>query len=457
VVISTLLIIFPLAYIASFLYAAKGILQGKPESVWVFIVVGLPIYTTSLSISYIQGYEILIPFLQSFKEINILLALGTLIFQLKSPPRLQKIDTLVLAFLLLSIIYAIVPIGEYSITQRLIALKSIAFFPLIYFTGRFLPLESLQVNKILSLICLLTLASAGIYMAENITNMHFQSITGYADFNEAWFNQEESGNYGLSWTFEIENGKKRFASLFSNPLEHAAATILALSVIAALFTADNNKIQFRKLGWWALFASLACIFLSLSRAAFLSYFGVIFLYSLITKRKEVLALFYTAIGVIFIYLLFFVEKDIQEFVMNTIQFTNESSIGHLVEWLEGLEAMVSNPFGLGLGSSGRISALEGTNVGGENQFIIIGVQTGFIGMFLYLAIYISTVVQAIQWFPKLKGKEQKIALVVILAKLGLFIPLFTTNLEAYIYVSYLLWIFNGLFVQVLEKHTNLAA
>jgi O-antigen ligase len=161
--------------------------------------------------------------------------------------------------------------------------------------------------------------------------------------------------------------------------------------------------------------------------------------------------------VIIIYILFFVEKDIQEFVINTLQFTNESSIGHLVEWLAGLEAMVNNPLGLGLGSSGRISALQGTNVGGENQFIIIGVQTGFIGMLIYLAIYISTVVQSIQWYPKLRGKEQKIALVVILAKLGLFIPLFTTNLEAYIYVSYLLWIFNGLFVQVMEKQTNLAA
>ncbi len=113
--------------------------------------------------------------------------------------------------------------------------------------------------------------------------------------------------------------------------------------------------------------------------------------------------------------------------------------------------MAREPLGLGLGTSGRISALAGDNVGGENQFIITGVQTGVLGLLLYLAIHVVSFVQALRWYPRLEGKEQQICLTLILAKAGLFIPMFTANLESYLYVAYLLWIVNGWVVQMIGK------
>ncbi|MCX6203776.1 MAG: hypothetical protein NTY43_05710 [Bacteroidetes bacterium] len=84
----------------------------------------------------------------------------------------------------------------------------------------------------------------------------------------------------------------------------------------------------------------------------------------------------------------------QDFVANSIQFSNNSSLGHVLEWVAGVEAMITAPLGMGLGASGRVTALEGDAVGGENQFIIVGVQIGIAGLLLYLTIYFYSMVQA---------------------------------------------------------------
>ena len=447
----TFLLIFPLIYLLAFGVSMRGLLQGRSRDMLVFIIMGLPIYTTSLSVAFYFGGKPVVSVMQLCKELVVLTATVVVLLSIREKPKLMLVDKLVGAFLLLTITYAVIPLGGYSFLERLVALKALSFFPFLYICGRFMPLETVYIKKVFTWIAALSLAAGGVVVLEWIFNIHFQNFSGYNAFNNAIYQVEESGNYGLTWTFEIENGTKRFASFFSNPLDHAAATIFALAVLAGLYTDEGHRLHFSTFGWMALLATLASILFALSRAAFISYFIVVFLYSLITKRKEILALFYTGAGLIVIYVLFFVEKDFQEFIINTVQFTNASSVGHLLEWIAGLEAMAREPLGLGLGTSGRISALAGDNVGGENQFIITGVQTGVLGLLLYLAIHVVSFVQALRWYPRLEGKEQQICLTLILAKAGLFIPMFTANLESYLYVAYMLWIVNGWVVQIIGK------
>jgi len=102
--------------------------------------------------------------------------------------------------------------------------------------------------------------------------------------------------------------------------------------------------------------------------------------------------------------------------------------------------------GLGLGESGRVANASGDNIGGENQLIIIGVQAGVIAMFTYLTIYISLMVIAIKNLKKEKGPFYTLALIVLLIKVGLLIPMFTANIDSYIYVSYLSWFLAGLLI-----------
>jgi len=358
---------------------------------------------------------------------------------------------MILVFFVFSSIYIFIPLGPNGFLQRVLAFKGLSFFPLVYFCGRLFPLRKTHLEKYFSFILVLTITAAALSFGEYLIQTHLQAYTGYSDLNYYVYKQDPSGNYGLSWTFEIENGAKRFASFFSTPLEHAAATIVALAIIAGLYTEKSNQLFLSKFGWIALFATVASILLSLSRAAILSYFAVILIYSFITKRREILSIFYLTIVLFVVYLFSFSSKEIQDFVMDTITFSNQSSVGHLVEWLTGVESMIAKPLGLGLGASGGITANEGDAVGGENQFIIVGVQIGIAGLLLYAWIHFYTIYLAYKNYKVLKGKEQKIAMTVLLIRVGMFLPMFTSNLDTYIYISYIMWFMTGLLSNILSK------
>lgn len=445
-----LLYLFPLLFLGSFALSLLRIGKGDVNGIFIFLIGGLPFYAISLSLLFMVVGKTWIPFIQFTKEIVIITALITLWLQ-KERFRFSLLDKLILAFFIFSLIFVPIPLGDLSLFEKLLAFKSLSFFALVYFCGRLFPLQKTHLQKYFSFVLVLTILAAALGLAEYFLQTHLQTYTGYAEFNYQIYKQEISGSYGLSWTFEIENRIKRFASFFSTPLEHASATILAFAIIIGMYTEKNNKIYLQKLGWVALIATIISITVSLSRAALLSYFLMILMYSFLTKRKEIVSIFYLTLISTVIYLFTFSTKEIQDFILNSIQFSNNSSLGHVIEWINGLDAMIEKPLGMGLGTSGRVTANVGAAIGGENQFIIVGVQIGVAGLLLYITIYFYSMVQAYKAYYILQGKEQKIAVIVLLLRVGLFLPMFTSNLDSYIYVSYMLWFLNGLLGTVLEK------
>lgn len=447
-----MLILFPLIYVLSFFaFLFQWKKTNNASHLLIFIVFGLSIYMTSLSITYLYTGKTFITLLQSLKEIAIIVVL---FFQLKAinkKPYLTLVDQLMLAFLAYSAIYILLPLGNFSLVEKLLAYKSLSFFPFIYFTGRLLPIEEFYLNKYFKYIGVLSISASIVLVGELITYTHFQTITGFALFNKDYFDVEPSGNYGLTWTFEIENGTKRFASFFSNPLEQAAATLVTLAVFAGLYTRERQQLKLNSFASIVMLSTLLSIIFSLSRASFVSYFMMIYVYALITNKKFILQLIHFSVVCATVYIIYQINTDIAAFIINTLNFSNASSYGHVIEWIAGLEAMASNPLGLGLGTSGRIAGVSGDNIGGENQFIIIGVQIGIIGMLLYAIIYFKILQQAWIWRKWLTGKEQQLALAVILMKIGFIIPLLTANFESYIYVSYISWFFSGLMMQVVAN------
>jgi O-antigen ligase len=159
-----------------------------------------------------------------------------------------------------------------------------------------------------------------------------------------------------------------------------------------------------------------------------------------------------------IIILFFLTRndDIQRFIINTLNFTDSSSVGHVLDWLEGIAALREQPLGLGLGESGRVAVSLGTNTGGHNQFLIIGVQTGIIAMFIYLGIYIGLIKIAWHWLYRLKGKAKEVCMTILLIKIGLFIPLFTSEIEASPYISYMTWFFSGFLISIITHQKKIS-
>ena len=148
---------------------------------------------------------------------------------------------------------------------------------------------------------------------------------------------------------------------------------------------------------------------------------------------------------IFIYLYFFSEEETRYLIEDTLSFQNTSSLGHLVEWIEGLLSIYENPFGIGLAMSGNASGVDQSiKIGGENQFLIYGVQMGVISVLLYIIILFKSIWNSIRVYIKSSSLSKKsIGFITGLTKLGLLIPLFTANAELYLFVALFSWYLVG--------------
>ena len=101
--------------------------------------------------------------------------------------------------------------------------------------------------------------------------------------------------------------------------------------------------------------------------------------------------------------------------------------------------------GIGLAMSGNANGVDQTlKIGGENQFLIYGVQMGFLVLLIYVSILIKGIRDSLKVF-KLSSKQhvKSISYVAAATKIGLLIPLFTANAELYLFVSFLSWFLIG--------------
>jgi len=94
-----MLFIFPLIYITSFILALREVWKGNNSGVLIFMIFGLSMYVTAMSVAFTLGLKSIIPLLQSFKEGFILLVFVLNIVSLKNRPKFHLIDYVVFAFL----------------------------------------------------------------------------------------------------------------------------------------------------------------------------------------------------------------------------------------------------------------------------------------------------------------------------------------------------------------------
>ena len=443
--------LFPVAYIFSFLYAIHLLLKKEIKGVIIFIIVGLPVYINALTVSYMYGLGKALPYLQALKEICVFAGFIMVLLDLKKKITLHLVDKLTLTFFLCTLIYLILPIGSYDFTSRLIAFKALSMFPVVYFTGRFCKASSINIKHIFSFVCVVSIVAGIVVLIEAITYQHIHTRTGYTDYMINVIHGEASGHYGLIWTFETETGMKRFGSIFSSPLELAAASILALAVVLAIATKDKYKIDFSNFYVFSFLATFLMVVFALSRASFANYFIVIYFFGVITRNKKLVWYFQFFFTLAVIYIAFFLQGDILEFIINTITFENASSMGHVVESLNGITAMAAHPLGLGLGSSGRISMETNDHIGGENQLVIIGVQVGVLMLAVYIWTYVLMIRTGLKELKTATGKKRKLILCVVLIKIGLIIPVITSYIDTFIYITYTTYFLSGLMINMIME------
>ncbi|MDA0758349.1 MAG: O-antigen ligase family protein [Bacteroidetes bacterium] len=415
-----------------------------------YIACFLPFYTTFQIIVFNAFDNVLLVNLIKYSKdfvfftSFVLFILGTRKSLLDTEIKLSFLDKLIACFLLLTFIYLIIPLGEAAFLSKIIYSKNIFLIGIVYFFGRKTRFHSKNWNSILKIIIGLTALSFIVAFIENIMGIHLHSLIGYADYNMRINDIDPQGNFGLNWSFERQGANPRFASFFADPLEFSASLLLFFS--ASLWYYLHSKLRNNKIIYLGLMFVVSCSFLlAFSRGAMLSAVLVLCFGLFISKNYKILFTGLSIVLIAFLYNLFFASEDTRYLIEDTLTFQNSSSLGHLLEWIQGLLSIYENPFGVGLAMSGNASGVDQSiKIGGENQFLIYGVQMGVIAVLLYLLIIVKSIVNSVITYKRnISDSHSSISFITACIKLGLIIPLFTANAELYLFVALFSWYLVG--------------
>ncbi|KXY37744.1 hypothetical protein AT269_06005 [Bacillus cereus] len=167
---------------------------------------------------------------------------------------------------------------------------------------------------------------------------------------------------------------------------------VGISIIVAVYFRSFFKKK------WLYYIFLTIQFISLietfSRSAWLGLIMCIVVYMLLEKKKNIFMIIVSiaTIGCLLFFIILIKNPDntIVNYLIKTITLQDSSSLGHWNSWIEGINFIANNPFGIGLGIAGpKASALTGEFLNVESSYFLIAYELGIVGLFLFLMFSLS--------------------------------------------------------------------
>jgi len=438
-------LLFIIFYFIIFIYIIDKISRGNIEYIIIYICTCLPIYTTLQAQAFkIFDSEIIVTIIKFSKDLIFIYAFMVFLFGknihlFKRSFKFSLVDKLILFFTFLVTIYALIPLGEADIFSKLIYAKNLYIISITYLIGRNIKIDKAFFICIKKILKYLILSLTLFLCFEFILSTHFHTIIDFSNYNAIVNEIDPQGNFGLSWSFESQGSSPRYAAFFADPLELSASLLLFTSFL--IFNFWNNK---RNINYFLLFMVAAAFLFSFSRGAIIACAGIILFALLINKKYKTLLFILGSLIFSTLSLVYFGSEEIRYLIIDTLTFENTSSLGHLVEWIEGALSILENPLGIGLAMSGNASGVDqAIKVGGENQFLIFGVQMGVLSVILYILILFFLIKRSSHVYLKTLNLDKHISFIVACTKFGLLLPLLTANAELYLFVSLATWFFAG--------------
>ena len=425
----------------------------RKESIYplLYIILFLPTYSFFQILIYDLSQNIFfVNLIKYSKDLSILFIFFIYLFGRKTSVfkinwKITRLDLLFISFSALIFFFMAFPIGEANLLEKIIYGKNLLLISLVYFLGRNINYSFLDLNFINKTLVILTSLSCLIALIEFSFNTHLHSIINYSSFYLDLYDINPTGNYGLSWTFERPGPIKRFGSFFADPLEFSSFLLIGLSIV--LFKINSSKTSINRIYYFIFFVFIITgIYISFSRSIIISVFLMFFI-NLILIKKYRLLLSLISIGLLIsVGTYYYSSEETKYFILDTITFQNSSSLGHLVKWIQGILSITENPLGSGLGTSGNsLSVDDQISIGGENQFIIIGVQMGLLGLINYIGLIYYSIRNSYKLFNLEKDFQLKyLPFIVCCLKFALIFPMMTSNAEIYTFLSLFGWFIVGL-------------
>ncbi len=438
-------VFFIVFYFIIFGYTIDKISRGKIEYLIIYVCTCLPIYTTLQAQAFkIFNTEIVVTIIKLSKDIIffyafIIFFFGKNIHLFKRIFKFYLVDKLILIFTLIVTVYALIPLGEADIFSKLIYAKNLYIISITYLIGRNVKIDEVFFNTIKKILKYLILSLTFFLCFEFILSTHFHTIIDFSNYNSIVNEIDPQGNYGLSWSFESQGSSPRYAAFFADPLELSASLLLLTSLL--IYNFWNNK---KNINYFLLFMVSAAFLFSFSRGAIVACIGIVLFALLLNKKYKALLFIFSSFILSTLSLLYFGSEEIRYLIIDTLKFENTSSLGHLVEWIEGILSIFENPLGIGLAMSGNASGVDqAIKVGGENQFLIFGVQMGVLSVIIYVLILFYAIKRSCKVYYMSFNNDKHISFMVACTKFGLLLPLLTANAELYLFVSLASWFFAG--------------
>ena len=425
----------------------------RKESIYplLYIILFLPTYSFFQILIYDLSQNIFfVNLIKYSKDLSILFIFFIYLFGKKTSIfkinwKITRLDLLFISFSALIFFFMVSPVGEANLLEKIIYGKNLLLISLVYFLGRNINYSFLDLNFINKTLVILTSLSCLIALIEFSFNTHLHSTINYSSFYLDLYNINPTGNYGLSWTFERPGPIKRFGSFFADPLEFSSFLLIGLSIV--LFKIHSSKISINRIYYFIFFVLIITgIYLSYSRSVIISVFLMFFINLILIKKYRLLLSLISISFLIGVGTYYYSSEETKYFILDTITFQNSSSLGHLVKWIQGILSITENPLGSGLGSSGNsLSVDDQISIGGENQFIIIGVQMGLLGLINYIGLIYYSIRNSYKLFNLEKDFQLKyLPFIVCCLKFSLIFPLMTSNAEIYTFLSLFGWFIVGL-------------
>jgi hypothetical protein len=428
-------------------FAALVLLLYPERSFEIFLVM-LPMYLMSLVMLYgvIGAPAIVIRLIQPWKEIVLLLALigaCSRQWRLHVPITLRGIDWLVIVFVMLNVAYVLFPVGVSDFGVRLAGLRANLIPMPLYVLGRLATSGDVKSARATRLIAILGAAAViGVVVEKVALPADWPVRIGYSRFLIDFFGDVDVQSADeLPWTFWTEAKIfRRPSAFFANPLDLAAGCLIFVGAVFATYLL-RQRVGRRDRGSLLLTWGLALtVCASLARMAIATLPVVLAVIAVVLGRRRIAAAIVAggvAIGAIG---LIIAGPLIQQYVLSTVSFQNASSVGHLQAWADAIQAMFEHPFGLGLGSSGAVGARAGGGTGGENQYLIFGVQLGFLGLALYCALVLSALRRLA---GALRETQQGLFGAGLAGMLTMSLLGLSSEIGSYIFVLYVTWWLTG--------------
>lgn len=462
-----------LALLALTLVAAAGWLTWRRPFVGLgLLVAGMAFHNFLIMVLVRLGtYPVLIRGVQVWKEA--LLALLFLVAALRlyrayragTLGRLIALDWIAGAFLLVMLVYLALPPGVLhspaSLVQRLVAFRIVALIPLLYALGRTYKPDA----RDLTVVAWLVLGAAALVGAFGLLELFFVPTRAWLDWGvndfSAWLGLHYSGPQGLPENFfqtlSVGIYLRRMVSTYLSPLGIAYTGLLVFPIAVVLLDLQPKRSRGQSLAIVAMVFLLAGIVFSVTRLALLSLIGEAVLLTVLVRRPWVYVsaplLIALVLAVIIIYPQFgpAVDDHLNPVAVRAggvVSSSDPSSLEHRSTVEADLKVALRHPLGEGLGSSGTSanrfsgSTAPGPDYApGESAFLTMFVDTGVLGGFLHLALYLLGLYAAGLALLRTRraSLDQALPMAAFVGGLALFPIVLTNDVWGDLSVTFLFW------------------